>query len=112
MFALLGILVALVMGGALFVMGGSQEVADTEPLALPTKKAKLLETPTLAKKTAAAANARVRKVSRAPVAAKPQVAAAKPKVAPKPAAKPAKKSVPAVAKNGLPTSIVRALAAN
>ena len=109
-FALLGILVALVMGGAVFVMGGSEEVSDTEPLALPSKKTKVVDAPALAKTTAAAANARVKNVTPAPppAAAKPKVAAAKPK----PVAKPAKKSVSAVARNGLPTSIMRALAAN
>jgi thiol:disulfide interchange protein len=100
-FALLSMLVALVMGGALFVMGGSQEtVAATEPLpALPSK----------AKETAAAANARVRKAGPAPT--KPTV---RPKATAKPASKPVAKSkrVGKVAKNGLPISIARALAAH
>lgn len=105
-FALLGMLVALVMGGAIFVMGGSQEtVAATEPLpALPSK----------ARKTAAAANARITKAGAA--ATKPTV---RPKATAKPASKPVAKSkrvgskrVGKVAKNGLPISIARALVAH
>jgi thiol:disulfide interchange protein len=100
-FALLGLLVALVMGGALFVMGGSQEtVAATEPLPL---------LPSKAKKTAAAANARITKAGAA--ATKPTV---RPKATAKPASKPVAKSkrVGKVAKNGLPISIARALVAH
>jgi hypothetical protein len=107
-FALLGVLVALVMGGAMFVMGGSQEtVAASEPLpALPTKKkVKVLDTPAVAKKTAAAANARIKKAT---------VAAPTPAAKPAPAAKAPRKAEPRrlIAANGLPTSIVRALASH
>lgn len=108
-FALLGVLVALVMGGAFFVMGGSQEtVASSAPLpALPTKKkVGVLEAPAVAKKTAASANARVKKETAA--AAKP-AAKAKPSVKPKAATKPLGHLV---ATNGLPISIMRALASN
>jgi hypothetical protein len=100
-FALIGVLVALVMGGAFFVMGGSQETsAATEPL---------LTLPTKTKKTAAAANVRIKKVAtpRTP-SAKPKAAA---KGAPKSAAEP-KRTSRAVAKNGLPMSVARALASN
>lgn len=113
-FALLGLVVALVMGGAMFVMGGSEEIAASEPLPLPTKKAKVVETPALAKKTAAAADARIKKAAAKPV--KPaKVAKAKKatKAAPAANVKPAKvKPARAVAKNGLPMSINRALGSN
>jgi hypothetical protein len=107
-FALLGLLVALVMGGAMFVMGGSQEtVAASEPLpALPAKKkVKVLDTPAVAKKTAAAANSRIKKAT---------AAAPTPAAKPAPAAKAPRKAEPRrlVAANGLPTSIVRALASH
>jgi thiol:disulfide interchange protein len=102
-FALIGVLVALVMGGAFFVMGNSQEtVAATGPLpVLPSK----------AKKTAAAASARAAKTG--PAAAKPTVrpkATAKPRTVPKPVTK--SKRVGKVAKNGLPISIAQALTAH
>jgi thiol:disulfide interchange protein len=98
-FALVGVLVALVMGGALFVMGSSQEtLAATEPLPALSSKAK---------KTAAAVNAPITKAG--PAAAKPTV---RPKrtLAPKPVAK--SKRVGKVATNGLPISIAQALAAH
>jgi hypothetical protein len=109
-FALLGVLVALVMGGGFFVMGGSQEtVAASAPApALPTnKKVGVLDAPAAAKKTAALTNARVKKAapeakpaSKAKTSVKP-----KPKAATKPLAH-------LVATNGLPMSIMRALASN
>lgn len=110
-FALLGVLVALVMGGAFFVMGGSQEtVASSAPLpALPTKKkVGVVDAPAVAKKTAASANARVKKAAAAE--AKPMPAAkGRPSVKPKAATKPL---AHLVATNGLPISIMRALASN
>jgi hypothetical protein len=115
-FALLGVLVALVMGGAFFVMGGSQEtVAASEPLpALPsTKKVGVLDVPAVAKKTVASANARVKKAAATEV--KP-AAKAKTPVKPKPKPKAAKAATKPlghlVATNGLPISIMRALASN
>jgi hypothetical protein len=108
-FALLGVLVALVMGGGFFVMGGSQEtVAASAPLpALPTKKkVGVLDAPAAAKKTAASANARVKNAA-APEA-KP-ASRAKTSVKPKAATKPL---AHLVATNGLPMSIMRALASN
>jgi hypothetical protein len=108
-FALLGVVVALVMGGAVFVMGGSQDaVAASEPLpALPSKeKVKVLDTPAVAKKTAAAANSRIKKAA-APASAKPT---AKPAPAAKAPRKPSVNRL--VATNGLPMSIMRALASN
>jgi hypothetical protein len=110
-FALLGVLVALVMGGGFFVMGGSQEtVAASEAApALPTKKkVGVMDAPAVAKKTAASANTRVKKAA-APEA-KP---AAKVKTSVKPKPKAATKPLAhLVATNGLPMSIMRALASN
>lgn len=112
-FALLGVLVALVMGGAFFVIGGSQEtVSSSAPLlALPSKKkVGATEAPAVARKTAASANARVKKV--AATEAKP-VPKAKPSVKPKPKPKAASKPLAhLVATNGLPISIMRALASH
>lgn len=109
-FALLGVLVALVMGGAFFVMGGPQETtAASEPLPalLPKKKVKTVETPAVAKKTAVAAQARVKKAA-APAAAAQPKAGARPK-----ATSPRKAQLNNhLATNGLPVSIMRALAAN
>lgn len=106
-FALLGLLVALVMGGAMFVMGGSQEtVAASEPLpALPSKKqVKVLDTPAVAQKAAAAANSRIKKTTAAaPTPAKPAPAKKAPRTA---------EPKRVIAANGLPTSIVRALASH
>lgn len=110
-FALLGVLVALVMGGAFFVIGGSQEtVSSSAPLpALPSKKkVGATEAPAVARKTAASANARVKKV--AATEAKP-VPKAKPSVKPKPKAA-SKPLAHLVATNGLPISIMRALASH
>jgi thiol:disulfide interchange protein len=100
-FALVGVLVALVMGGALFVMGSSQEtLAATEPLPALSSKAK---------KTAAAVNAPITKAG--PAAAKPTVRPKRTaKLAPKPVAK--SKRVGKVATNGLPISIAQALTAH
>jgi acyl-CoA synthetase (AMP-forming)/AMP-acid ligase II len=108
-FALLGMLIALVMGGAFFVMGGSQETVDASapmPTLAPKKKVKVVEAPAVAKKTAAAANARVNRAaapSASPVA-KPKRVAVSPKA-------PRKAQLNhLVATNGLPVSIMRALA--
>jgi hypothetical protein len=108
-FALLGVVVALVMGGAFFVMGGSQEtVASSAPLpALPTKKkVGVVDAPAVAKKTAASANARVKTVAATEAKPAPK---AKPSVKPKAASKPL---AHLVATNGLPISIMRALASH
>jgi hypothetical protein len=112
-FALLGMLVALVMGGAFFVMGGSQETVDASaplPTLTPKKKVKTVEAPAVAEKTAAAANARVKK------AAAPSSAASVAKPRPKPAVAPKSKAPPRtqvlVATNGLPVAIMRALASH
>jgi hypothetical protein len=102
-FALLGVVVALLMGGAFFVMGGSQDtVAASAPLpALPTKKkVKVADSPAATKKSATAAK-------RAP--SKPK---AKPQAKPAAAAVPSPKKIELnrlIATNGLPVSIMRAL---
>jgi hypothetical protein len=110
-FALLGMLVALLMGGGFFVMGGSQETVDASaplPTLAPKKKVKVLEAPAVAKKTAAAANGRVKRA-----AAPPASPVAKPKrvAVPKKAARKTQLNH-LVATNGLPVSIMRALASH
>lgn len=96
-FALLGILGALVLGLGMMLMGGE---TATEPTAavLPSKQQGLLNAPARAKKVAAKANA---------AAVKPKPAAAKPAPKAKAASKPA--VVRPVATNGLPTRIMVAL---
>jgi hypothetical protein len=102
-FALLGMVVALLMGGAFFVMGGSQDtVAASQPLpALPTKKkVKVAPSPAAAKKSAT------------PAAKPTPKAKSKPKPAP---AVPSPKKTELnrlIATNGLPVSIMRALKAH
>lgn len=109
-FALLGILVALVMGGAFFVMGGSQTVDASAPLPTPApkKKVKVLDTPAVAQRSAAAATARVKKAA-APSAT---AAVAKPKAAVVPKPKAPRKPQLVVAANGLPVAIMHALASH
>jgi hypothetical protein len=110
-FALLGVLATLALGAGMFVLGGAEEdvVLDEAALVAEIK---------LAKKTAKSANARTKvsatatkpeataKPATKPVAKPAAKPAAKPKATPKPKAK------PAVAANGLPTSIVSALASS
>jgi hypothetical protein len=102
-FALLGMVVALLMGGAFFVMGGSQDtIAASQPLpALPTKKkVKVAPSPAAAKKSAT------------PAAKPTPKAKSKPKPAP---AVPSPKKTELnrlIATNGLPVSIMRALKAH
>ena len=110
-FALLGMLVALLMGGAFFVMGGSQETVNASaplPTLAPKKKVKVVDAPAAAKKTAAAPNARVKKAAAAPSAG--SVAKPKPKTAAAPKPKAPRKAQPLLAKNGLPVAIMGALA--
>ena len=113
-FALLGMVVALLMGGAFFVMGGSQETVDASaplPTLAPKKKVKVVDAPTIAKKSAAAANARVKKAA-APAPAAAAAAKPKPKAAVVSKPKAPRKAQPLVASNGLPAAIMRALASN
>ena len=98
-FALVGVLGALVLGLGMMLMGGETEAEPTAAV-LPTKQQGLLGAPARAKKVAAKANA---------AAAKPAAkakAAPKAKVAAKPAAAPVARGV---ATNGLPMQIMVAL---
>jgi hypothetical protein len=117
-FALLGMLVALLMGGGFFVMGNEQQ-AVSAPLPTPAE---------LVKRKAAKTGSNAHPPAKAlPVKAKTRVARSAPVATPKAAAKataqkatakpnvPAKakpKAVPRVGRDGLPLSISRALAAN
>jgi hypothetical protein len=98
-FALLGMLVALLMGGAFFVMGGPQETVDASSAPLPTlapkKKVKVVEKPAAP--------------SSAAVVATPKP---KPKAAVVPKPKAPRKTQLLVAANGLPVAIMRALASH
>jgi acyl-CoA synthetase (AMP-forming)/AMP-acid ligase II len=109
-FALIGLVVALLMGGAFFVMGSQETVAASEPLpALPSKKkVKVLDAAGAAKKTAAAAKLRTKKAAASARAVAPQ------KSKPAPAAKSSRKPKlnRLIATNGLPVSIMRALASH
>jgi acyl-CoA synthetase (AMP-forming)/AMP-acid ligase II len=110
-FALIGLVVALLMGGAFFVMGSQETLAASEPLpALPSKKKvkKVLDAAAAAKKTAAAAKPRAKKAAASARAVAPQ------KSKPAPAAKSSRKPKlnRLIATNGLPVSIMRALASH
>ncbi len=106
-FALVGVLGALVLGLGMMLMGGETE-AEPTAITLPTKKQGVLDAPARAKKVAAQAkaDAAAKKAVATPAVAKPT---AKP-VAPAKVAKPAAaKPAPLVATNGLPNSIMLAL---
>jgi hypothetical protein len=115
-FALLGMFVALLMGGAFFVMGGPQETVDASSAPLPTlvpkKKVKVVEAPAVAKKTAAAADARVKKTAAPSSAAVVATPKPKPRAAVVPKPKAPRKTQLLVAANGLPVAIMRALASH
>jgi hypothetical protein len=93
-FALVGVLAALVLGGGMMLM--SPGAADAEPSSVVIPKK--------ANAVAAKANAAVARPNAA--AAEPKAAAAEPKAAAKP--KPAKPQ-PAIAANGLPRQVAAAL---
>jgi hypothetical protein len=98
-FALVGVLGALVLGLGMMLMGGETE-AEPTAIALPTKKQGLLDAPARAKKVAAQA--------KAAAVAKPTAKVVKPAAKPaKPAA--ARPAARVVATNGLPNSIMVAL---
>lgn len=104
-FALVGVLGALVLGLGMMLMGGETEAEPTAAV-LPTKQQGLLEAPARAKKVAAKANAAAaKKAAATPAAAKPK-AAPKAKVVAKPAATHVARGV---ATNGLPMQIMVAL---
>jgi hypothetical protein len=98
-FALVGVLGALVLGLGMMLMGGETE-AEPTAIALPTKKQGVLDAPARAKKVAAQA--------KAAAVAKPTAKVVKPAAKPaKPAA--ARPAARVVATNGLPNSIMVAL---
>ena len=108
-FALVGVLGALVLGLGMMLMGGETE-AEPTAIALPTKKQGVLDAPARAKKVAAQAKAAqaAKKAVATPAVAKPTAKVVKP------AAKPAKPAAPkpavrVVATNGLPNSIMVSL---
>jgi hypothetical protein len=115
-FALVGLLAALVLGGGMMFLGRGTTDVDAAPAVLPTKKkAGIADAPAAAKKVAAKADAAVKK----PLAKKTSPAStnAKATATPKPAAT-KKKAVAAPAKpkeyrgiatNGLPMQIAVAL---
>lgn len=107
-FALVGILAALVIGGGMMFMGRGTSDEAAAPIVIPSKKAGLLDAPAAAKKVAAKASAAksAGKVTPA-VKAKPAVKA-RPAAKPKPAAKPAA-PVRLIAANGLPSRLVAQL---
>lgn len=108
-FALVGVLGALVLGLGMMLMGGESE-ADVTAAALPTKKQGLLDAPARAKKVAAKAKAAAaaKQATATPAATKPT---SKPKKATATAkAKPAQAQVyRGVATNGLPMQIMVSL---
>jgi hypothetical protein len=109
-FALVGVLAALVLGGGMMLMGRGTSDEATAPIVIPSKKAGLLEAPAAAKKVAAKASTSAKNAGKVTPAAKAKPAAKpKPAVKPKPAAK-----TPArlIAANGLPSRLVSQLQAN
>jgi len=108
-FALIGVLGALVLGLGMMLMGGE---TDTEPTAAAplTKKQGVLDAPARAKQVAAKAKAAAaaKKAAATPAVAKPATkpAAVKPKAKAKPAQAPVTRGV---ASNGLPREIMVAL---
>ena len=106
-FALVGVLGALVLGLGMMLMGGETE-AEPAAIALPTKKQGVLDAPARASKVAAKAKAAAaaNKAVVTPAKAKPVRVAAPAKAAKPAAAKPAAR---VIATNGLPNSIMVAL---
>lgn len=102
-FALLGVLAALVLGGGMMLMGGETE-ADVTAGAVSPNQSGLLNAAARAKKVAAKAKASA--AAKQAAAATP--AKAKPAAKATPAAKP-KVETRLVARNGLPTEIMVAL---
>jgi hypothetical protein len=111
-FALVGVLGALVLGLGMTLMGGETE-AEPTAIALPTKKQGVLDAPARAKKVAAQAKAAAaaKKAVATPAVAKPTAKAATPaKPAKAKAAKPAAAlATNGVASNGLPMAIMVSL---
>lgn len=107
-FALVGVLGALVLGLGMVLMGGETE-AEPAAIALPTKKQGVLDAPARAKKVAsqATAAAAAKKAALTPAKTKPAAKPAAPAKAAKPAV--AKPAVRLIAPNGLPNSIMVSL---
>jgi hypothetical protein len=106
-FALVGVLGALVLGLGMMLMGGETE-AEPAAIALPTKKQGVLDAPARAKKVAAQAKAAAaKKAAVTPAKAKPAAKPAAPAKAAKPAV--ANPAVRLIATNGLPNSIMVSL---
>lgn len=108
-FALVGILAALVIGGGMMFMGRGTSDEAAAPIVIPSKKAGLLDAPAAAKKVAAKASAAAKSAGKVTpaVKAKPAVKA-RPAAKPKPAARPAA-PVRLIAANGLPSRLVAQL---
>jgi hypothetical protein len=103
-FALVGVLAALVLGGGMMLMGRGTSDEAAAPVVIPSKKAGLVEAPAAAKKVAAKASAAAKNAGKVTPAAKgkPAALAAKPKPA-------AKAPVRLIAANGLPSRLVAQL---
>ena len=112
-FALVGLLAALVLGGGMMFLGRGTTDVDAAPAVLPTKKkAGLAEAPAAAKKVAPKANAAAKKpVERTSPASTTATAtpAPKPAVKKKATPAPASREYRGIATNGLPMQIAVAL---
>jgi hypothetical protein len=104
-FALVGVLAALVLAGGMMLMGRGTSDEAAAPIVIPSKKAGLLDAPAAAKKVAAKASASAKNAGKVTPAAKPKPAA-KPAAKPKPAVK---APVRLIASNGLPSRLVAQL---
>ena len=102
-FALVGVLAALVLAGGMMLMGRGTSDEAAAPIVIPSKKAGLLDAPAAAKKVAAKASAAAKNAGKVTPAAKAKPAA-------KPVAKP-KRAAPVrlIASNGLPSRLVAQL---
>jgi hypothetical protein len=108
-FALIGVLAAVLLGGGMFLLAPApDDTSFDEPIVLPKKKSGVLELPKVAEETAAKAQAAV--TARKGVLKPKAEASLGRKTAAAPKAKP--KPKPVVASNGLPMVLVSALAAN
>jgi len=108
-FALVGVLAALVLAGGMMLMGRAPAEEDAAQIVLPKKQAGVLDAVPAAKKAAAQANAAAKRTSAGVGAAKPT--ASKPAPVEKvPSAKPKRAAIVApIAPNGFPRAIVTAL---
>jgi hypothetical protein len=107
-FALVGVLAALVLAGGMMLMGRGTSDEAAAPIVIPSKKAELLGAPAAAKKVAAKASAAAKNAGKVTPAAKPKPAA-KPATKPKPTVK---APVRLIASNGLPSRLVAQLASH